>query len=486
MRFALLLFSVLFTVAAKAGNYEPGDYLVKIKPSALSGMLKTLATGGSNVQPLTDDGWVRVKVAKSQLQSFNPDRLYFHPSVLHVQPNYKISINNTFNLKSALETLADEGDFDWGDILKPVPPDNPEIPAPATSGNGADPHFSKQWGMQDAGVTSAWNKTKGRPEIVVAVIDTGVDYTHEDLIENMWRNPGETGVDSQGRDKSKNGVDDDQNGFVDDIVGWDFASKDNKPYDFTTSILDMLAGGGNPGHGTHCAGNVAARGGNGKGISGVAPYVKIMALRFITEKGQGTTADAIGAIQYAVKNGAKITSNSWGSEGEDPQDPDNKALIDAIKAAENAGVLFIAAAGNGHQGVGYDNDTDNAPGYPASYDMDIIVSVAALDVNGQLGSFSNWGARTVDIGAPGVKVFSTVPANGYQDTVIPGLATWDGTSMATPHVAGAAALYWSLNPNKTWREVKQAIITSAKPTSSMSGKSVSGGRLDVDALLNRF
>ncbi|NJM10085.1 MAG: S8 family serine peptidase, partial [Bdellovibrionaceae bacterium] len=157
--------------------------------------------------------------------------------------------------------------------------------------------FSKQWGMNQMGVTTAWGTTKGNPEVIVGVIDTGVDYTHEDLVDNMWRNPGEMGTDAQGRDKSSNGVDDDKNGYVDDIVGWDFPANDNKPYDLTASLMDMLLSGGNPGHGTHCAGNVAARGENGKGIAGVAPNVRIMALRFITEKGQGTSADAIKSDQ---------------------------------------------------------------------------------------------------------------------------------------------------------------------------------------------
>jgi thermitase len=250
----------------------------------------------------------------------------------------------------------------------------------------------------------------------------------------------------------------------------------------------MLLQGGNPGHGTHCAGNVAARSDNGKGIAGVAPNVKIMAIRFISEKGQGTTADAISSIRYAVMNGARVMSNSWGSEGDDPRDKDTQALKDAITFAQDKGVLFVAAAGNGRQGVGYDNDRDSKPAVPASYNHDIIISVAAIDEAGNLGGFSNWGRQSVDLGAPGVKVFSTVTqSQKYDDTVIniPGLitATWDGTSMATPHVAGAAALYWSLHPNKSWQDVKAAILNSVKKTSVMGGKSVSGGQLDVQSLM---
>jgi subtilisin family serine protease len=218
---------------------------------------------------------------------------------------------------------------------------------------------------------------------IIAVIDTGVDYTHEDLVDNIWKNPGETGTDSQGRDKSTNGLDDDNNGFIDDVVGWDFASNDNKPFDLSVPPTDLLFGGGNPGHGTHVSGCVAARSYNGKGVVGVADNnIKIMALRFLTEKGQGTTADAIKAIRYAVDNGALVSNNSWGSEGEDPaESTENKALRDAIAYSESKGSLFIAAAGNGHNGVGYNNDTDSRPGYPASYPDDIIISVAAIDKN---------------------------------------------------------------------------------------------------------
>jgi subtilisin family serine protease len=334
--------------------------------------------------------------------------------------------------------------------------------------------------MNQMGVKTAWGFSKGVPEVVVAVIDTGVDYTHEDLVDNMWRNPKEI---------VGNGVDDDRNGYVDDIVGWDFVSNDNKPYDLTATLMDMLMNGGNPGHGTHCAGNVAARGDNGKGIAGVAPNVRIMALRFISEKGQGTTADAVKAIKYAVDNGARVTSNSWGSTGEDPKDPDTGALKDAIAYSESKGVLFVAAAGNGDKmGKGYDNDTSAEPAYPASYPNDIIVSVAAIDEAGNLGTFTNWGARSVDIGASGVKVFSTVTQSvKYTDTVvdIPGVltATWDGTSMAAPHVAGAAALYLSYYPNKTWRDVKAALMNSVKKTNVLSGKTTSGGQLDVQNLM---
>ncbi len=465
------------------------EYLVKFsntdrKSISFNSEVKSL---GVKYESLTDE-WALVSGSATQLKS-----LFSSKSgrvIEYVQPNYKVSLIEKYQLEDPLRRTA-LGIFlnKNPEILKRTArrQDNPEIPLAPTSGNAADPLLSNQWGMLDVGVANAWNVSRGTDKIIVAVIDTGVDYTHEDILPNMWRNSGETGLDSSNRDKSSNGKDDDGNGYVDDVVGWDFAKNDNKPYDMSSSVFGTLLGGGNPGHGTHCAGNVAARGQNGIGISGVAPNAQIMALRFLSEKGAGTTAGAIKAIKYAVDNGAKVLSNSWGSEGESPSEgQENKALQDMIVYAQSKGVLFIAAAGNGHGGKGYDNDTDARPGFPASYAQDNIISVAAIDSNDQLGGFSNWGAKSVDIGAPGVKVYSTMVGNKYSDAVVSVLGmkiNWDGTSMATPHVAGAAALYWSAHPEKTWQEVKAALLGSVKKINSLADKTTSGGKLDVQALM---
>lgn len=461
---------------AKTTQNNKQELLIKLAPGALENVefMTLFSSEGTKLEKLTDT-WIKIEGTSAQIKSI---KALQHPAIEYVQPNYRIKLLDNYKVEdplrraALLKTLAKEG---YSSAKKQ---DNLEIPAAPAPTTGTDPLFNQQWGMNDNNVKEAWKVTKGSPDMIVAVIDTGVDYTHEDLLPNMWRNAKEI---------PNNKIDDDNNGFVDDIVGWDFAANDNKPYDLAVDPFELLAGGGNPGHGTHCAGNVAARGDNGKGIAGVAPNVKIMALRFITEKGQGTTADAIKSIKYAVDNGAKVLSNSWGSEGEDPSSgEENKALRDAVQYAQDKGALFVAAAGNGHKGKGYDNDSDAAPAYPASYDHDIIISVAALDINNQLGSFSNWGLRTVDIGAPGVKVFSTTVENNYSDTVFDkyGITvTWDGTSMATPHVAGAAALYWSAHPEKTWQDVKAAILASAKKIPALTNKAVSGGKLDVNALL---
>ncbi len=338
---------------------------------------------------------------------------------------------------------------------------DPDFPTAIPTTAGPDIDYAKQWGMADIGVREAWQAavTKGSPDMIVAVIDSGVDYTHEDLAENMWRNAGESGDG-----KEKNGIDDDNNGFIDDVVGWDFAKNDNKPYDVTGGFM------GNPGHGTHCAGNVAARSENGKGIVGVAPNVRIMAMRFITEKGSGTTDAAVQAIKYAVDNGAKVLSNSWGSEGDDGG-AESLALREAIQYAQDQGVLFVAAAGNSS----YNNDTPGKASVPASYPHDNIISVAAIDRNNKLASFSSYGLTTVDIAAPGVDVYSSVPKNKYMNM--------PGTSMSCPHVAGAAALYWSYNPQATMMDVKAAIMKSAVPVSALQGKMVTGGKLNVKNLI---
>jgi thermitase len=489
---ALTLITALMSYDASAKmTADPHDMLVKFADRNVGQHFAyQFKMTGLKSETLGAAGWVHIQMNDQQAKGFSVAQLALNPNVLAIQPNYKIYMIENIQsrdqaLASAVARLISTG---------ATPPkglahdDNPPIPIMGSGGSGEDPDYSKQWGMVDIGVKKGWASAKGAG-VVVAVIDTGVDYTHEDLVDNLWRNPGEMGKDAQGRDKSNNAVDDDANGFVDDIIGWDFVSNDNKPYDLAVDPITLVTQGGNPGHGTHCAGNVAARAGNGKGTIGVAPEAKIMAVRFLSEKGQGDTASAIKAINYAVKMGAKVLSNSWGSEGDDQsQGSENQALKDSITAAQNAGVLFIAAAGNGHNGVGYNNDTDPKPGTPASYDMDNIISVAAIDANNQLGSFSNWGARTVDIAAPGVKIFSTMVNNAYSDTVVDVMgitATWDGTSMATPHVAGAAALYWSKHPTANWKDVKDAIMKSATPVPALAGKMVSGGKLNVDALMNR-
>lgn len=481
-----------FANLAFAGHNQTAsdtDLLVKFADEAAVQAFSTRALSrGAKTEELGVDNWVRVAYPSSEVRNLDFNALRNNKRVLAVQPNFKIHLIENYQAKNpSLREQIAKANKARGLVTFPYP-DNPNFVAHGPTSAGPDPKFNNQWGMIDIGVATGWKAARG-DGIIVAVIDTGVDYTHEDLVDNLWRNAGETGKDANGKDKSTNGLDDDGNGFVDDVIGWDFSGNDNKPFDYRVSDMDLLAGGGNPGHGTHCAGNVAAVAENGVGVAGVAPNAKIMVLRFLSETGGGDTASAIKSINYAVKMGAQVLSNSWGSEGEDPSEGSaNQALRDAVIAAMNKGSLFVAAAGNGHQGVGYDNDSDAKPGFPASYPIENIVSVAALDKNDKLGGFSNWGKKTVHIGAPGVSVFSTTVGGKYTDLVVDlpayGLQIgWDGTSMATPHVAGAAALYWSKHPNATWKDVKAALLHSARPIPALTGKSVSEGKLDVQRLM---
>ena len=307
-----------------------------------------------------------------------------------------------------------------------------------------DPQFNNLWGLHNTGQTGgtpdadidapeAWDITTGSEEIVVASIDTGVDYNHEDLKDNMWVNgPEATGTP---------GVDDDGNGFIDDIHGYDFRNDDGDPMD-------------DNGHGTHTSGTIGAVGDNGIGVVGVCWKVKIIALKFLNENGIGSAADAIKCIEYATMMGARLSNNSWGGGG--------KSIPLAIAIWK--GPLFIAAAGNDGR------DTDVSPHYPSSYRLRNIISVAWTDHNDKKASLSNYGRRSVDLGAPGDNIYSTVPG---------GYASSQGTSMAAPHVAGVAALIMGVS-SLSDLEVKRCILKSVDKLTDLKGKVLTGGRLNAE------
>lgn len=317
-----------------------------------------------------------------------------------------------------------------------------------------DADFSGLWAMNNSGQTGgtpnadidapeAWDLRTDASAIIVADIDTGVDYNHPDLAANMWKNLAES--------NGTTGVDDDGNGYVDDVYGWDFINGDNDPMDDNS-------------HGTHTSGTIGGVGNNGTGVVGVAWNVRIMALKFLSSGGSGSLSDAVACIYYSINNGAHLSSNSWGGGGY------SSAMVDAIAAADQAGDLFVAAAGNSS------SDNDTSPMYPASYQNPNIISVAATDHNDALASFSSYGATTVDLGAPGVSILSTVPGASY--------ASYSGTSMATPHVAGACALAWAQDLSETHLRLKDRILEGVTPLNSLSGKCVTGGRLNLyDSLL---
>lgn len=326
---------------------------------------------------------------------------------------------------------------------------------------------SQLWGMYSAtatgggkanqfgiGATTAWAADKlGSSSVYVGIIDEGYMFSHSDLTANAGNNLGET---------AGNGRDDDGNGLVDDFYGWDFDGNNNSVFD---GLVDD--------HGTHVAGTIGAQGGNRIGVAGVVWTVKLLSAKFLGNNG-GTTANAIKAVDYFTGlktrpiNSIPIvaTNNSWGGGGF------SEGLKDAIDRAGAADILFIAAAGNS----GTNNDL--TPSYPSGYSSDNIIAVASITSTGALSSFSQYGATTVDIGAPGSGIWSTIPVRSGK-SVASGYASYNGTSMATPHVTGAAALYKSLNPTATAAQIKTAILGAVTPTASLAGKTVTGGRLNV-------
>ena len=361
-----------------------------------------------------------------------------------VSPNPESTVRPSFLLESLQDQLGNAVEVAEPDFIvftTEVIPD--------------DPSFDRLWGLHNTGPGSAvedadidapeaWEITTGSRSIKVGVIDTGVDYDHPDLAANMWTNPGEIAGD---------GIDNDNNGFVDDIHGWDFAYDDSDPMDVQN-------------HGTHCAGTIGAVGDNGLGVAGVNWEVTIVALKFLNDRGSGAISDAIDALNYAVLMDLDLTSNSWGGGGS------SELMKAAIGRAGEANQLFVAAAGNDSSNMEYQAH------YPASYsfdaELDNIISVASLDSADHLSGFSNYGITTTDLGAPGSAIYSTIPGARY--------ASFSGTSMAAPHVSGALALYLSVT-DVEFKKAKEDLLESVDEIPALTDRCVSEGRLNVFNLL---
>ena len=343
--------------------------------------------------------------------------------VLYAEPDYPLSINaipddSSFSSLYGLHNTGQSGGTDDADI------DAPE----------------------------AWDITTGATSVVVAVIDTGVQYDHPDLVDNMWVNPGEIAGD---------GLDNDGNGYIDDVHGINCIDDGNSANDGDPNDDNS--------HGTHVAGTLGAQGNNGIGITGVAQEVSIMALKYLNSSGNGVTSDAVTCLAY-IHNmktmhgiNIKLSNNSWGGGGF------SLALFDAIEQTGNDGVLFIAAAGNDG------TDNDQLAHFPSSFELDSVIAVAATDSNDNAYAFTNFGESSVDLGAPGVSIFSTVPNDGF--------ANKTGTSMATPHVAGAAALLWANEPGLSIQKVKQLLLDTVDSISALQDITLTGGRLNINNAL---
>jgi subtilisin family serine protease len=397
-------------------EYVPGEILVKYKRHVKESRIAALHSkwGLRTKKAFRRFGMRQVKLPEGMSVEDARDILKNDPDIEYVEPNYR---------RHPQETIPpNDTDFDllWG------------------------LHNTGQWvngsrGIFDADIDAleAWKLFQDSSDTIVAVLDTGVDYTHPDLNANIWKNEKELhGID---------GYDDDGNGYTDDVYGWDFYSNDKNPMDEGD-------------HGTHVAGIIAAEMDNTTGIAGVAPNARIMVLRFMN--GDGSVSDEIDAINYAIEKEVKIINMSFGSYNSST--PEREAMRDAGEA----GILFIAAAGNRNT-----NNDGSSSLYPASYNLSNIISVAATDQDDRLWEDSNYGAISVDVGAPGVNIYSTTPDNHYSYK--------NGTSMATPHVAGLAALLRGKNMDLRNLEIKSIILETVDSLYSLDGITTAGGRINA-------
>jgi thermitase len=442
---------VTLTKLAKAGRPE---VFVRFKPGVSIDEIRAIASANHDV--LTDEiesvsGLSVIDdLDDRDAKSVSDQYAAMTNLVVYAEPNAQIKLDDPVQkdiedqLKSELKN-------------KPVVHDGLYRTYAKNSGAPNDPLFDAQWALNnngqdggklraDIGALEAWATTKGSDEIVVAVLDTGVDFTHIDLVNNMWVRPANVPEYT-----------DNELGAINDING----------YNGTDSISDPMDDNG---HGTHCAGIIGAEGDNGVGISGINQHVKIMPLKFLGRGGFGSTDAAIEAINYAIDRrqhgvNVRVISASWGSTSK------SKALEDVIRAAGDAGILFVAAAGNDG------SDNDRRGHYPSHYDLPNVISVAALDRNDQLASFSNYGAKTVHVAAPGKDILSTWLNDEYREA--------SGTSMATPYVSGVAALIISSEPDISMKDLRARILAASDGLDSLKGKVSSGGRVcAVDSLGN--
>jgi len=413
---------------AASDPYVSNEVLVKFKKGAnANGKAKALGLVGGTIKEkiLTkamersgDEGFLLVHTPAGVLEAVG--KMKADENVEYVEPNYIYTLDAATN-----DTYVANGSL-WG------------------------MDASNSFGSQ---ASTAWSKGHtGSASVFVGVIDEGIQFTHPDLAGQIWTNPFDPA----------DGIDNDGNGYVDDIHGWDFDGNNN-------SIYDGAKRGNSDDHGTHVSGTIGAKANNGQGVAGMNWNITIISTKFLGRTG-GTTANAVKAVDYLndlkTRHGLNIvaSNNSWGGGGF------SQALSDAVDRANIRDILFIAAAGNGgSDGVGDDNDA--LASYPSNLPQSNVIAVASITSAGAKSSFSNFGATKVDIGAPGSGIWSSTAFNIYE--------AYSGTSMATPHVTGAAALYAATFRGSSASTIKAAILNSATPTTSLAGKCVTGGRLNV-------
>jgi subtilisin family serine protease len=428
-------------VAIKRSNdANKSEVLIKLRPNVSLAEFKRIA--GKNNDHFEDKyenvkGWVLIDDLDKRDEKVVAEQYRQMTDLVAVaEPNNKIELDPTENLPVSYTPARTSQP---GEI---TPPDDPLFKDQwALSNNGQNGGKNKA----DIGALKAWSKTQGSRDIVVAVLDSGVDYTHPDLVANMWIRPDNIPA-----------YKDDELGTFDDLHGFDVDANASDPMD-------------DNGHGTHCAGIIGAEGNNGEGIAGVNWHVQIMPLKFMGRGGFGTTKDAIEAINYAIDRkragvNIRVINASWGSMLY------SKALEDAIRAAGEEGILFVAAAGNNS------TSNDKLPHYPSNYDLPNVISVAALDRNDTLASFSNFGVKTVHIAAPGKEIPSTWLNDDYRDA--------SGTSMAAPYVSGVAALILANEPKLSVEKLRDRILKSVDKIDSLTDKVKSGGRINAEKALS--
>ena len=422
-------------LAVKRSDVEQRpEVLVKFRPDAsLTEIKKIVAKNNDRIEDVfqQEKGWFAIDdLDNRDMETVTEQYRAMSDIVDYAEPNNEINLDDPTD-------FSPSDNFSRENLVNPLMPN--------------DPMFSDQWALNNAGQDGgkekadirallAWAKNQGSSDVVVAVLDSGVDYKHPDLVSNMWFRP-----DNVPQYK------DDELGTFNDLHGFNAADNQSDPMD-------------DNGHGTHCAGIIGAEGDNDEGIAGINWHVQIMPLKFMGRGGFGTTKDAIEAINYAIDRKQKgvnvrVINASWGSTMY------SKALEDAIRAAGEAGILFVAAAGNNG------TSNDKSPHYPSNYDLPNVISVAALDRSDQLASFSNFGIKTVHIAAPGKDILSTWLNDDYREA--------SGTSMATPYVAGTAALVLASEPKLSVEKLRERILSSVDKIDSLNGKVESGGRLNA-------